>query len=59
MTLEKAIELLTQLHKGYIPGKYQDDFAAMELGIEALKREKNWRQRAIDTKVQLLPSETE
>ncbi len=58
MTLDKAIELLTNLsHGGPIPHP-QDNIDATELGIEALKRVQVARVTGYAVEPKLLPGET-
>ncbi len=59
MTIDEAIKILYNLsHEGPIPHP-QDNIDAHYLGIEALKREKVWRQNDPGGAIHLLPGETE
>ena len=58
MTIEKALEIL-QVYK--YQGYYNfglDELEALQLGIEALKREEHCRQLVPDLTPDLLPGET-
>ena len=58
MTLEKAIEILTQHQKGTDPLYLPDLPIAEKLGIEALKREIECRENSPHEDWLLLPGET-
>ena len=63
MTLDKAVEILHLLFGHIYEGNEFDRDQAILLGIEAIKREKNTRSRAIAkrtifTGIALLPGET-
>jgi len=59
MTLDKAIEILTQHQKGTDPIYLPDLPDAEMLGIEALRRFKYWRPIDPFPGFNLLPGETE
>ena len=59
MTINKAIEILQQDLDDPGSVDISDLNTAQQLGIEALKREKEWRQRYEPLNPQLLPGETE
>lgn len=59
MKLEKAIEILTQHQKGTAPLILPDLPDAEKLGIEALKREREYRPKREPRNFDLLPGETE
>lgn len=58
MTIEKAIEILTQYQRGTDPLYLPDLPDAQKLGIEALKRHHNLRVNPHYTRLGLLPGET-
>ena len=59
MKLEKAIEILTQHQKGTDPLYLRDLPDAEKLGIEALKRLRDYRSGISPLDYPLLPGETE
>ena len=59
MKLEKAIEIL-DIHQADMPRKEAPDLIdAIKLGIEALKRDRVWRQHDPGGVIYILPGETE
>ena len=58
MTLEKAIEILTDILRCVKPGDPPDEHDAIKLGIEALKRLQEHRTSHIDIGLRALPGET-
>ncbi len=59
MTIDKAIELLTYAAKHNKLLITNDEFYALQLGIEALKRLQAYRRNEIGSGGQKLPGETE
>ncbi|GAH34507.1 unnamed protein product [marine sediment metagenome] len=57
MTLEKAIEILTDILQYVKPGDPPDEHDAIKLGIEALKRVKKYRPLYARKYPHLLPGE--
>jgi len=58
MKIDKAIELLETAKEGFPLGNVEQYFVAMELGIEALKAIKNYRQLPAYSTLRILPGET-
>lgn len=58
MNLDEAIERLNSIVKAGFYFKTTPDKAAIQLGIEALKREEEHRQRIAPKHIWLLPGET-
>lgn len=59
MTLDKAIEILDEIKNGITLSLLPGEKAAIRLGIEALKREKTWRDNPRRGFPPLLAGETE
>ena len=59
MTLEKAIEIITELQRQYLYTFNQDPIDALGLGIEALNAVKYVRTNNYFTPIDTLPGETE
>ncbi|MBA7708456.1 hypothetical protein ES703_117355 [subsurface metagenome] len=57
MQISKALELNDESEKSLRKHKFIDHADAIQLGIEALKREKEHRELDIDTRFGLLPGE--
>jgi hypothetical protein len=59
MTIDEAIEklsgLVVKVDDGFVP----DAYIALQLGIEALKRLKDWREGKVLNPDFMLPGETE
>lgn len=58
MKLEKAIEILEDSREWTCETRMPDIDDALQLGIEALKREVGWRKLCSFMPVHLLPGET-
>lgn len=59
MTLQKAMNTLDAMQEDYADDDYLDQFNALQLGIEALKRCIKAREKVYFTSRTLLPGETE
>ena len=59
MTIDEAIKRLKNIHSELSTPGRQNDWTAILLGIEALKREEVWRQNDPGGTIHLLPGETE
>ena len=59
MTIDKAIEIITQLRRNYLYTFNQDPIDALGLGIEALKFYQDWKKGVYNPPTIKLPGETE
>ena len=58
MTIDEAIARLQQLNEGWPLGNKEPYFAALKLGIEALRRVEDMRIAPCTTADEMLPGET-
>lgn len=59
MTLDRAIEVISEDGRESGEGTWEEYLQAIQLGREALKREKTWRENPRWGLPPLLPGETE